>query len=494
MDFIFIKRLPLIISTSLFIVNVPVQAQDKGTGPNKVGAVANSKDLVTGASIGSEKEGGDFGALAGIRRKESPKSIKLDFDVERVTLSNGMVFLLHSQKSIPLISFHTWFRVGAKDELPGESGLAHMFEHMMFKGTPRYPNKDFDRILQANGIINNAFTNQDYTGYYEILPSSKLDLIMDMESDRLQNLQIVDEEFQKEREVVKEERRMRYDNNPGGMGWEKLNSLIFQDSKYGWPVIGTMKEINEFDVDKLRRFYKKWYIPFNAVVVIVGDFDIATTKKLINRYYGDLKSAPRPVRQALVFQGPAKRMEDVVPFPVNSPELMWAVRTLKSGMDEAYALDLLSTILGQGKSSHLFQDLVYQKQVALSAESGHYTLQNSGIFFIQSVAKPGITAKQLKAMLEAEIEKVLQTNIKEDELIKAKNMVLSEYVESLKTNDGKAKLLAMNEVLFGDYKEFFRDIDRYLKVTLDDIKRAKNYLNSNGRVLITVDTPAKEKK
>ncbi len=476
---------------SLFFLSPPGHAIETArTSPS-----ASGKDLVTGASLsGAEKESGEMGALVGIRKNESPKSIKLDFEVERVTLSNGMEFLLHSQKSIPLVSYHTWFRVGAKDELPGESGLAHLFEHMMFKGTPRYPNKEFDRILQANGIVNNAFTNQDYTGYFEILPSSKLELIMDMESDRMQNLHIVDEEFQKEREVVKEERRMRVDNNPGGLVWEKLNGLVFKGFKYALPVIGTMDDINNFNIEKLNRFYKKWYIPSNAVVVIVGDFDVATTKKWIQRYYGSIKSLPRPQRQNQPVQGSAQRVEEGVSFPVNSPELMWGARTIKSGVDDAYALDLLSAIWGQGKSSHLFQELVYRQQIALSAGSGHYTMQDSGIFYVQAVAKPGVKARALKSALESELEKFLKHTLKEEELVKAKNMILSDYVEALKTNDGKAKLLAMNEVLFGDYREFFRDIDRYLKVTLDDLKRVQSYLVKSGGVLITVDAPVKERK
>ena len=433
------------------------------------------------------------GAITGLNKRESPKNIHLDFEVERITLPNGMVFLLYSQPTIPLISFHTWFRVGAKDELPGESGLAHMFEHMMFKGTPRYPNKEFDRILQANGIINNAFTNQDYTGYYEILPSSKLELIMDMESDRLLNLHLDDVEFQKEREVVKEERRMRFDNNPGGMGWEKLNSLIFEGSKYSLPVIGTMKEINEFDVEKLRRFYRKWYIPSNAIVVIVGDFDTAEAKRMINKYYGVLKSGPRPNRTALTIESLKKSQESIVPFPVRSSDLMWGVQSVKGGVDDSFALDLLSTILGQGKSSYLYQNLVYHRQLALAASSGNHTMQDAGIFYIQATAKPGVTTQQIKMALENEIANFIKRPLKEEDLIKAKNMVLSDYVEALKTNDGKAKILAMNEVLFGDYKEFFRDIDRYLKVTLNDLKRVMSYLSNDKRILIIVDAPREKK-
>lgn len=434
-----------------------------------------------------DKKTETMGAIVGLPSQSPQKGITLDFPVERVTLSNGMVFLLHSQRSVPLVSFHTWFRVGAKDELPGESGLAHMFEHMMFKGTKRYPNKDFDRILQANGIVNNAFTTQDYTGYFEILPSSKLELIMDMEADRMQSLQIVDEEFQKEREVVKEERRMRYDNDPSGMGWEKLNSMVFAETKYALPVIGTTKDINDFSVDKLKRFYQKWYIPSNAVVVIVGDFETSDVKKLIQRYYGSLKSPPRPVREASAMKTAAKAAEAKIPFPVQGPELLWGSQTVKSGTDESYALDLLSTIFGQGKSSRLFQELVYKQQVALSAGSGHYTMQDSGMFFIQAMAKPGLKAAQLKASLEAQIERLRAQPIKPEELAKAKNMVLSDYVESLKTNDGKARILAMNEVMLGDYREFFRDIDRYLKVSLDDVERVKSYLLASKINNVVVD-------
>ncbi len=446
-----------------------------------------------------ESKTGVVGAISGVPTIVTPKSLKLDFDVEKVTLSNGMVFLLHPQRSVPLISYHTWFRVGAKDELPGESGLAHMFEHMMFKGTDRYPNREFDRILQANGIINNAFTTQDYTGYFEILPSTKLELIMDMESDRMQSLKLVDAEFQKEREVVKEERRMRYDNDPGGMGWEKLNSLVFDGSKYGLPVIGTMKEINEFDVNKLQRFYKKWYVPSNAVVVIVGDFDLDQIKKMIHKYYGGLKSPPRPHRevQALTSTNESltnKRQEVVIPFPVNSPELFIGAKTVKNGSDDAYALDLLSAIFGQGKSSRLFQDLIYKQQMALAASSNHYTLQDSGMFIVQAVAKPGVTQDQLKKAVETEFDQFLQQTIKEEELIKAKNMVLSDYVETLKTNDGKAKILAINEILMGDYKEFFRDIDRYLKVSISDLNRVKKYLVKENHVQVIVDQAVLNKK
>lgn len=429
----------------------------------------------------------EAGAVVGLPMSIPQKAIQLEFPVEKITLSNGMVFLLHSQRSIPMVSFHTWFRVGAKDELIGESGLAHMFEHMMFKGTKRYPNKDFDRILQANGIVNNAFTTQDYTGYFEILPSSKLELIMDMESDRLQSLQIVDEEFQKEREVVKEERRMRYDNDPSGMGWEKLTSMVFQNSKYALPVIGTSQDISNFSVEKLKAFYSKWYIPSNAVVVIVGDFDLGHVKKLINKFYGSIKSAARPTRIGSMVDSAPTGSNAKVAFPVQGPELMWGSLTVKGGVEDAYALDLLSSILGQGKSSRLYQELVYKQQEALSAGSGHYTLQDSGMFYIQVVAKPGLKAEQIRVSINNQLERLRKQPIKPEELLKAKNMVLSDYIDSLRTNDGKARILAMNEVMLGDYREFFRDVDRYLKVSMEDLERVKTYLSESKFNNVVVD-------
>ena len=433
------------------------------------------------------------GAIVGMSTN-AQKNIKLDFPVERMTLSNGMVFLLHSQRTIPIVSYHTWFRVGAKDELEGESGLAHMFEHMMFKGTQKYPHKEFDRILHANGIMNNAFTTQDYTGYYEILPSSKLDLIMDMESDRMQSLNLVDEEFQKEREVVKEERRMRYENDPGGVGWERLNSLVFKESKYGLPAIGSMQEINAFTVEKLKRFYKKWYIPSNAIVVIVGDFDIDDAKKMIRKYYEPIVSGVRPIRMKTLVPKMVHRTDEKVNFPVQATELFWANQTVKGGSDDSYALDLLSSILGQGKSSYLFQELVYKQQIALSAASGHSTMQDSGLFIIQAMAKPGVSSLQLKKSMEMELVRFLKAPTKEEDLAKAKNMVLSDYVESLKTTDGKAKILAMNEILLGDYHEFFRDIDRYLKVTTADLNRVKSYLALDKVVSVVVEQNEGKKK
>jgi zinc protease len=223
-------------------------------------------------------------------------SQSIRFPVEKFKLANGLTVLLNEDHSAPIISYHTWFRVGSKNEEVGYTGIAHLFEHMMFKGAKRYTGEQFDRVLQANGGVNNAFTTHDYTGYYETLPGSKLELVADIEADRMENLQITPENLTSERDVVKEERRFRVDNNPGGVLREALYGTAFKVHPYRWPVIGYMEDISRIDVAKANEFYRTYYAPNNAVLVISGDFDKAEAKRIVEKYYGAIKSQEIPQR------------------------------------------------------------------------------------------------------------------------------------------------------------------------------------------------------
>lgn len=427
------------------------------------------------------------GVIAGLNIN-IPENIKLEFPVEKFVLSNGMTFLLHENHRIPMISYQTWFRVGSQDELSGESGLAHMLEHMMFKGAKKYTDKDFDRILHENGIVNNAFTNYDYTGYYENLPSSKLELIMDVEVDRLMNLALTDTHLQKEREVVKEERRMRTDNNPEGIAWENNMAHVFAGSTYGIPVIGTMDDINNYNVDKLKKFFAKWYKPSNAVVILVGDFDTAAVRKLIKKYYSDLPGDKAPVHTKITIDEPKEAKNISIKYPVQSAEMMYGFKTVESGNDDGYALDLLANILGEGKSSRLFQRVVYKDQVALNVGGGNYSLKDSGVFYINVTLKPGQSVEKVKSIISEELKKIATQGVREDELQKVKNGVISSYVDSLQTLDGKARILAINEILFSDYTMFFKDLRKYRSVTVADIKLvAQKYLKDSRQRLVVVE-------
>lgn len=430
-----------------------------------------------------------------VAKPPAPQAVKqpedigsqIRFKVEKFKLPNGLTVLLHENHSAPIISYQTWFRVGSKNEEPGFTGIAHLFEHMMFKGAKRYSGEQFDTILQANGATNNAFTTNDYTGYYEDLPSSKLELVMDIESDRMENLQITKEHLDSEREVVKEERRYRVDNNPTGILREGLYGAAFRVHPYRWPVIGYMQDLGNITVEKANEFFKTYYAPNNAVVSISGDFDSAEAKKLISKYYGDLKSQPIPDKPRPTEPDQLSPRSQFLSRPVQNVTFTIAYHTPKAGSDEAYALDLLANILGNGPSSRLYQRLVYKDQQATSAMTFNSTHQDAGLFQIFVSMKPGGNFAAAQRAVYGEMWRPRNLLVSDEELQKAKNQVMKGYVDSLKTVHGKAETLALNEVLFGDYEMLFKDLDRYNKVTAEQIRAvAKKYLSPEKSTLVVL--------
>lgn len=421
----------------------------------------------------------------------APDSVSdaIRFKVEKYKLPNGLTVLLHEDHTAPVVSYQTWFRVGSKNEETGYTGIAHLFEHMMFKGAKRYTGEQFDRLLQANGAVNNAFTTHDYTGYYENFPSSKLELIMDIESDRMENLQITEANLKSEREVVKEERRYRVDNNPTGILRELLYGTAYKVHPYHWPVIGYMDDINRIDLQKANEFYRTYYAPNNAVLVVAGDFSSEMAKKLIEKYYGAIKTQTipnRPIPQEPNQVSPRiyKAEKDV-----QGAQFVVAYHTPKTGADDNYALDLLATIMGQGPSSRMYQRLVYKDQTAAGVSVSNYNLQDSGLFQVYVTMKPGASQAKAQQAVLAEMWRPRNLKIKEAELDKAKNQVMKGYVDSLKTAHGKAEALALNEILYGDYEHLFTDLERYNKVTPDELKKVASKYLSPAKNTIIVLTP-----
>ncbi len=416
-----------------------------------------------------------------------PSNFQLSLDVEKYKLKNGLTVLLFEDHSVPLVSYHTWFRVGSKDEKPGLTGMAHLFEHMMFKGTKKYPEEKFERVVQANGAVNNAFTNNDYTGYYIDHPSDKLELIMDIESDRLLNLEVTEANLKSEREVVKEERRLRTENSVEGTLYEMLFGTVFKVHPYRWPVVGYMEDLNRMKVADCVAFYKKFYAPNNAILVIAGDINKENTKKLIDKYYGSM--APSVLEGHSRSSEPVQRGERTQQIykEVQTPTLAIAFKTTKAGVDESYALDLLSSILGDGESSRLHRRLVYREQRAMYTNAYNYTLQEEGIFGIMTSLRSGTNEDPVIQGIFGEIWRIRQTLVSEEELQKAKNTVMMTYVNSLKTIHGKANVLALNETLFGDYQMFFKDLDKYSAVTREKIQEvAQKYLKPEQRSILRI--------
>jgi zinc protease len=422
-------------------------------------------------------------------------TLKIDFNITKFTLKNGLTVLLHEDHTVPLIAYHTWYRVGSKDESPGVTGAAHMLEHMMFKGSKKFSGSDFDRILHENGMTNNAFTTSDFTGFYETLPSSKLELMMEIEVDRMRNLSLKAEDLTSELQVVGEERRWRVDNNPTGLLSETFHDLIYKVHPYRWPVIGYMADIQAYTVEKLKKFYDQYYIPNNAVLVLVGDFETENARKLVEKYYSSLQGHPLPVR-AYPKEPPikSKRFRSIH-GEVQSESFTLGFAGVPAGHKDAYALDLLANVLGQGKSSPLYQKLVREKQTAMNVSAYNYTGQESGSFTTSIMMKPNVKWAGAAEIARQEIQKYRTHQVTERELRKAKNQVMKDFVEGLSTIDDKAQVLAINEIYFNDYKKMFSDLEAYENVKAKELQIvAQKYLILDKEVSVLLQPNIKKGK
>ncbi|MBL7557537.1 MAG: insulinase family protein [Bdellovibrionaceae bacterium] len=418
---------------------------------------------------------------------QTKPNARIQFSVVKYTLPNGLTVILHADNSLPLISYHTWYKVGSRDEYAGVTGAAHMLEHMMFKGSKRFPGNDYDRILHENGITNNAFTSYDYTGFYQSLPSSKLDLMMQLEVDRMSQLLLREEDLKTERDVVKEERRWRIDNNPVMALFELTMATVFKTHNYKNPVIGTMEDISNFNVATLRKFHETFYVPNNAVLVIAGDIKISEVKKLIEKYYGPLVRKDIPERNYKKEPPQTVQYNARLKKDVKAESFNLVFQSVPQNHPDSYALDLICTILGTGSSSRLHKRLVYSKEMATSADCSHYNLMDQGVLNIHVSLKPGIEMNEPLNLVYNEIYMLRNTPIKEAELEKSKTLAIKSHVDSLRTLDNKARLLASAEISTGNYETLFTDIEKIQNVTLAEIQSvAAKYLNQQQRSIVSL--------
>ncbi len=418
---------------------------------------------------------------------QQPLSSQIQIPVEKFKLKNGMTVILHEDRTIPTFTYHQWFRVGSANEQPGRTGLAHFFEHLMFKGSKNFPKGTMDHLVRANGGDNNAFTSNDYTGYYTKLPSDKLEFIIKLEADRLQNLLFDEQEIKSEREVVKEERRMRLENDVMGSLAEAIGHTVYTKHPYHWPVIGYMEDLNAATMDDLKSFYRTYYAPNNAVVVISGSFDMKKAKELITEYYDripaqpipDLKPAPEPEQK--------KQRNLTLKKDVQTTTFAMVYPTVEGGHPDSFALDLLSVILSKGITSRLHKKLVYDMKVATGVMVDSDSSRLAGVFDIVVSLKQGESVSKTVAVIEAELKNIREKGVTPRELLKSKNQIMKGYIDTLKTISGKARLLAMSEVVYGDHNEIFKQLDRYDVVTSKDIQQViTQYLKPQRMSLIQV--------
>ena len=420
--------------------------------------------------------------------KTAPAISSATFKVERHTLANGMVLLTHEDHSVPACTFWQWFKVGSRDERPGITGISHYFEHMMFNGSKNVPPKEYDRILESNGGYSNAFTDRDMTAYYEDIASDRLDVVFRLDSDRMAALSLLSEQLKSEIEVVKEERRLRTDNDIAGMLDEQLYAGAFLASPYRWPVVGWMGDLNRITRDEMTEYFRIHYAPNNCILVLTGDFDTKTALAQIQKSFGAIPAQPPPAEP--IDSEPEQRGERraEVHYPAENVSFQVGYKVPAVRNDDVYVLDVLSSILSDGESSRLHQALVYRQQIALSASSFFRTRLNPTLFEFYIEMKPGQTAAAGEVALDAVIDTLAKLGPSERELQKAKNLLEAGFVKSLKTNNGVGEQLGFYEHLFGDYNAVFRTIDRYRAITVEDCRRVagKYFLPRQRTVVVLV--------
>ncbi|HWZ99229.1 MAG TPA: pitrilysin family protein [Candidatus Dormibacteraeota bacterium] len=416
------------------------------------------------------------------------------FPVATKTLKNGMKVLVQSDHSIPNVALYIFYRIGSRNEHPGTTGLSHFFEHMMFNGAKKYGPGELDKAMEANGGENNAYTNQNLTVYQDWFPRSALPLIFDIEADRIQYLQFDPKKIASEREVVASERRLRTDNDNGGILDEQLWATAYIAHPYQWPVVGWMSDIEHWTMEDLKHHFEMGYSPNNATMVVVGDVTSDEIFQLCEKYIEPIPThaPPPPVTTVEPEQLGERRL--VVHKPAELPLLQIGYHIPKTNDPDFYALNILRTVLFQGESSRMYQRLVDKDQIALDVSSYVQPSFDPTLAIIYAQPKQGVDPAQCEKEIYEELDKAKTSLISDQELEKAKNIRLVEFYHQMRTINGRANTIGTYEIYFGDYTRLFDAAKNYSAVTKEDVQRvAKKYFGPNNRTVATL-IPENEEK
>jgi zinc protease len=406
-------------------------------------------------------------------------------NIKEFRLSNGLEVLILEDHAVPLVTVQVWYRVGSRNERPGITGISHFLEHMMFKGTPKYGPGLYSQLVQRYGGTQNAFTSYDMTAYYSVVPAARLELALDLEADRMTNLLLDPNEIKAEREVVKEERRLR-ENAPTGPMYEELGALAFKAHPYHWPIIGWMSDIEAISREDLLAHYKTYYIPNNATVIVVGDVDAGQTMEAVRRHFEPIPSGPTPspVRPPEPPQLGEHRAE--IPRPTALAAIAIAYHIPAFEHADALPLEVLSQVLSQGQSSRLYRDLVYQRQLASSINSDADLRIDPSLFTIVSMVQAGKTPAEVEAAIYEQLAQVTAESIDDRELQKAINQALSAFVFRQDSIQQQGFLIGSFHML-QSYKVINEYIERLRRVTKEDVARvARLYLTKTNRTVVTI--------
>lgn len=420
-----------------------------------------------------------FAMLGAVAQEKRIEFVEYDLD-------NGLHVILHQDNSTPIVNVSVLYHVGSKNEPEGRTGFAHFFEHLMFEGSPNIERGSFFKIIQNAGGQLNANTSFDRTFYYETLPSHQLELGLYMESERMLHAKIDSTGVATQKEVVKEEKRTRIDNQPYMSFQAKIFGKAYEGTPYSWTPIGSFEDIDAATDQDFKDFFDTFYVPNNATLSIAGDIQIEDTKKLIEKYFAEIpkgtKVIPRPEIEAPDLGG---EVREEVFDNVQLPGVFQAYRMAEQGSDDYYAMQMLTTLLSGGQSSRFQKEIVDNQELAAFVGSFPFALEDGGLFISLGLVNMGKTPEELEEAMMAEIERVKTEDISDREFQKLQNQIENNFVSSNSTVRGIAESLADYHVYYGDANLINSEIDRYMAVTKEDIKRvAKKYLTPDNRVTL----------
>ena len=407
--------------------------------------------------------------------------------IERSLLSNGLTLLVAEDHTTPTLCYMTYFRVGSRNERPGITGISHLFEHMMFNGSERFGPSEFDRLIESSGGHSNGSTWYDYTNYHEEVASENIETVLELESDRMRSLLITPENLEQERSIVKEERRLRTDNSTEGKVFEVLMSNAFTASPYRWPVVGWERDLDNISIEDCREYFRTYYAPNNAIVVIVGDVDPSETARLMEHHFGPIprQAPPRAVVDAEPEQKGEKRI--IHRMMAELPAIMAGFKAPSYADPRYAAMEVIRSILTDGESSRLYRALIYEKQMATDAYAFFRPSIDTTLMVLYAQAKQETRVEDLESALEEVLAGLTSGGVTAEEVLKARNQIRSEVVREMKDCAGTAERIGFFELLTGDHDQMNAMLEKVDAVTPEDVTRAaREFLVPDRRTVVTL--------
>lgn len=406
-------------------------------------------------------------------------------DFKEHTLDNGLQVVMSKFGNIPMVAVNTTFHTGSKDEEENKTGIAHLFEHLMFEGSPNIPKGRFDEILNENGGDSNAYTSWDSTSYYVVIPSNHLDTALWLDSDRINGFGISKESLEIQKDVVLEEKLLYVDNTPYGSLEEESSKRLFKNSGYRWPIIGNMDDLRKVTLEDIKEFYSKYYKPNNAVISVVGDIDYDKTLKSIEKYYGNIPSGAEILRKEYTEADIKKEMREDVYDNIHLDGKFIFYRMPEMGTKDYYAMSILNGILSEGDSSRFYNELEYKSKLVSEIDTTLYGMEKTSIFIISAIAMQGKSLEEIENKIDNIICDIKKGNISDREFKKIQNRIETYYNSKRQSIVSLADKFSYLKTFYNDCEKINFEIIDYLSVSKEDlVDTANNYLNSEQRLVL----------